>query len=106
MGEREPFVHVPYFFSDLFDLSFEFWGDPEGAEETVYRGELESGSFSVWWLADGRLLAALAVNWPEEEGKLAAEWIRARARVPAEPLADAGRPLKAINAEAKGKGDE
>src|SRR5207248_9081380 len=26
MGERKPFVHVPYFFSDVFDLSYEFWG--------------------------------------------------------------------------------
>ena len=28
MGERAPFKHVPYFFSDVFDLSYEFWGDP------------------------------------------------------------------------------
>src|SRR5262245_15314553 len=27
MGERRPFRHVPYFFSDVFDLSYEFWGD-------------------------------------------------------------------------------
>ena len=27
-GDRAPFVHLPYFFSDVFDLSYEFWGDP------------------------------------------------------------------------------
>ena len=31
LGERTPFIHVPYFFSDVFDLSYEFWGDPSGA---------------------------------------------------------------------------
>ena len=25
MGDRQPFRHVPYFFSDVFDLSYEYW---------------------------------------------------------------------------------
>src|SRR5215813_3531837 len=32
MGDRTPFRHVPYFFSDIFDLSYEFWGDSSGAD--------------------------------------------------------------------------
>src|SRR5438445_3243661 len=39
-GERQPFLHVPYFFSDVFDLSYELWGDAEGATQTVARGDL------------------------------------------------------------------
>ena len=50
MGERAPFVHVPYFFSDVFDLSYELWGDMTGADEVIERGDLASTSFSVWWL--------------------------------------------------------
>ncbi len=30
MGKIQPFIHVPYFFSDAFDLSYEFWGDADG----------------------------------------------------------------------------
>ena len=45
LGERSPFIHVPYFFSDVFDLSYEFWGDPSGAEEIIERGDLSSSSF-------------------------------------------------------------
>jgi len=37
-GERQPFLHVPYFFSDIFDLSYELWGDSEGATQTIARG--------------------------------------------------------------------
>src|SRR5258708_39773990 len=30
MGARFPFMLLPYFFSDVFDLSYEFWGDSSG----------------------------------------------------------------------------
>ena len=78
LGEYQPYVHVPYFFSDEFDLSFEFWGDALGAAEAVHRGDVPSGHFSVWWLAeDGRLLAAFIMNRPEEERTAAPQWIKA-----------------------------
>jgi NADPH-dependent 2,4-dienoyl-CoA reductase/sulfur reductase-like enzyme len=68
LGEHKPFVHVPYFFSDIFDLSYEFWGDTTGAIRTVYRGDVNSTSFSAWWLDEtGRLLAAFVMNRPDEE---------------------------------------
>src|SRR5215471_2817266 len=66
-GERAPFRHVPYFFSDVFDLSYEFWGDAADADEIVERGDLASTSFSVWWLKGQRLVAAFAMSRPEEE---------------------------------------
>jgi hypothetical protein len=58
-GDRQAFVHVPYFFSDVFDLSYELWGDPHDVTETVVRGDANSPSFSVWWLNGDRLVAAL-----------------------------------------------
>ena len=89
LGEIQPFEHVPYFFSDEFDLSYEFWGDTEGAAETVHRGSVEEGEFSTWWLAeDGRLLAAFVMNRPDEERELAPEWIRAGKKLKASWLRD------------------
>ncbi len=35
MGDKTPFRHVPYFFSDVFDLSYEYWGDSSGADRVV-----------------------------------------------------------------------
>ena len=78
LGERTPFIHVPYFFSDVFDLSYEFWGDPSGAEEIVERGDLSSSSFSVWWLRQGRLAAAFTMNRPEEEREAAPRLIQSK----------------------------
>jgi NADPH-dependent 2,4-dienoyl-CoA reductase/sulfur reductase-like enzyme len=88
LGEKEPFVHVPYFFSDVFDLSYELWGDPEGANETVVRSDSNTSSFSVWWLKDNRVVAAFVMNRPDEERQVAPEWIKSRQTVSRERLAD------------------
>lgn len=93
-GERKPFSHVPYFFSDVFDLSYELWGDAEGATQTFARGDLNSSSFSVWWLNQGRLVSAFAMNRPDEERQAAADWVKARQLVSPEGLADNNRAVK------------
>jgi hypothetical protein len=85
-GDRTPFVHVPYFFSDVFDLSYELWGDPSGAGEIVERGDLESTSFSVWWLQQERLVAAFTMNRPDQEREAAPRWIESKQHVSAEWL--------------------
>jgi NADPH-dependent 2,4-dienoyl-CoA reductase/sulfur reductase-like enzyme len=85
-GERTPFLHVPYFFSDVFDLSYELWGDPSGAGEIVERGDLGSTSFSVWWLQRERLVAAFTMNRPDEEREAAPRWIESKQHVSAEGL--------------------
>ncbi|MBV8550982.1 MAG: NAD(P)/FAD-dependent oxidoreductase [Acidobacteriaceae bacterium] len=66
-GGSEPFRNVPYFFSDVFDLSYEFWGDTEGAEQTEYRGDVNSPSFSAWWIKKNKVVAAFAMNRPDTE---------------------------------------
>jgi 3-phenylpropionate/trans-cinnamate dioxygenase ferredoxin reductase subunit len=93
MGERQPFVHVPYFFSDVFDLSYEFWGDTAGADRVVSRGNLDSGRFSVWWLQAGRLTAAFVLNRPDEESALAPRWIAEQRKLTPERLQDDTQPL-------------
>ena len=88
MGDRTPFKHVPYFFSHVFDLSYEFWSDPAGADETIYRGDLTSNSFSVWWLRQTTVVAVFVMNRPDEERDVAPKWIESRQVVSAERLAD------------------
>jgi NADPH-dependent 2,4-dienoyl-CoA reductase/sulfur reductase-like enzyme len=93
MGERTPFRHVPYFFSDVFDLSYEYWGDSSGAGETIHRGDLSTNSFSVWWLREERVVAAFAMNRPDEEREAAQKWIETRQPVSGAILRDAARPV-------------
>ena len=96
LGRREPFVHVAYFFSDVFDLSYEFWGDPAQADRIVYRGDLQTSSFSIWWLSQDRLVAAFAMNRPDEERELPPELIRSKQVLSAARLRDAGSVRDAV----------
>ena len=95
MGERTPFKHVPYFFSDVFDLSYEYWGDSSGADQIVHRGDLSTKSFSVWWLRQKQLVAAFTMNRPDEERDAAPRWIEAKQIVSGASLQDASRPISA-----------
>jgi NADPH-dependent 2,4-dienoyl-CoA reductase/sulfur reductase-like enzyme len=93
MGDRTPFRHVPYFFSDIFDLSYEYWGDSSGADQVVHRGDLSSSSFSVWWLRQERVLAAFTMNRPDEERSVAPQWIESGQPVWAAKLTDVSQPI-------------
>jgi NADPH-dependent 2,4-dienoyl-CoA reductase/sulfur reductase-like enzyme len=85
-GERTPFVHVPYFFSDVFDLSYEFWGDAGDATSVIYRGDVASGAFSAWWQRRETVVAAFVMNRPDEERELAPPWISERQDVSQDAL--------------------
>jgi hypothetical protein len=94
LGERQPFVHVPYFFSDVFDLSYELWGDTAGTSKIVVRGDANSSSFSVWWLTDNQVMAAFVMNRPDEEREVVPEWIKSSQTVSPERLSDKNRSWK------------
>lgn len=96
LGMREPFIHVPYFFSDVFDLSYEFWGDPAGADRVVYRGEVAAGRFSAWWLRESRPVAAFVMNRPDEERELAPASIAQRLPLSVTALEDERTPLQSV----------
>ncbi len=68
MGEREPFTDVPYFWSDLADwATLEAVGPAvDGWDAEEVRGSFASGSFSVMYAKEGRLVAALTCGRPED----------------------------------------
>jgi NADH dehydrogenase FAD-containing subunit len=96
MGKLQPYIHVPCFFSDVFDLSYEFWGDADGHDQVVYRGDMKQKQLSVWWLKKQTLCAALIMNRPEEERALAPRWILRHTKLDAKALKNA-RHLKALD---------
>jgi NADPH-dependent 2,4-dienoyl-CoA reductase/sulfur reductase-like enzyme len=93
MGDKTPFRHVPYFFSDVFDLSYEYWGDSGDADQVVQRGDVSSNSFSTWWLRQQQVVAAFTMNRPDEERETAPKWIEAGQRVSASKLRDSSQPI-------------
>ena len=100
-GEDEPYTTLPYFFSDLFDLSFEVWGDLSDWERTVLRGELESRSFTFFYFAgDGKLSGVFTMGRPEEEREPMQQLVRARPAHDdvADPLQDESQDLADLGA--------
>ena len=95
-GKLQPFVHVPYFFSDVFDLSYEFWGDATGYDQVISRGNMHEKRFSVWWLKKQTLCAAFIINRSEEERAVAPRWILRHLRLDTKALQNA-RNLKSLD---------
>nr|WP_110342734.1 FAD-dependent oxidoreductase [Prauserella flavalba]PXY21944.1 ferredoxin reductase [Prauserella flavalba] len=63
VGENEPYLRSPYFFTDQYDLGCEYRGIADPAtDELVVRGDLASREFIAFWLRDGQVTAAMNVN--------------------------------------------
>jgi len=77
-GEEKAYVALPYFYSDLFDFSFEAWGDLTSWDQTVLRGTLASGSFAFYYFNQGVMAGVLAVDRPDEERKPMQQLVRLR----------------------------
>ena len=57
-GADASYVYVPYFWSDVFELSFEFVGSP-ASQAAIVTGSTESGSFILEYHAGNQLVGAL-----------------------------------------------
>ena len=63
LGRDQAHETVPYFFSDLSDWSsMEYVGPAREWDQEIVRGSLDEGEFSLWYLHDGRVAAALSVG--------------------------------------------
>ncbi|HEU5348190.1 MAG TPA: FAD/NAD(P)-binding oxidoreductase [Ktedonobacterales bacterium] len=61
-GGDEIYRHVPYFFSDQFDLSINMLGYPTSSAQVAVRGALALDQFTAYFIEDSRLRGAMMVN--------------------------------------------
>lgn len=67
LGRGQVYDVVPYFWSDLADwVSFHYVGPASEWDEIWWRGNRDEGSFTAWYVKDGRLAAALSVGRDED----------------------------------------
>jgi 3-phenylpropionate/trans-cinnamate dioxygenase ferredoxin reductase subunit len=67
LGDDADYEVVPYFFSDLADwASLEYVGPAYEWDREEWRGDRESGEFSVWYLQGDRVAGCLSVGRSEE----------------------------------------
>jgi 3-phenylpropionate/trans-cinnamate dioxygenase ferredoxin reductase subunit len=94
-GKSARHEHVPWFWSDQYDLKLQIAGIAEGYDQAVLRGDPATEKFALYYLADGELLAVDAVNSPRDfmVGK---RWIAEFKRPDIAKLADSAVDLKTI----------
>jgi 3-phenylpropionate/trans-cinnamate dioxygenase ferredoxin reductase subunit len=95
LGQQVSYDHIPYFYSDQYDIGMEYSGYAPQWDEVVFRGDRASGEFIAFWLRDGRIVAGMNVNvWDVNEHVQAL--IRSRQPVDAAALADPGTSLDSL----------
>jgi 3-phenylpropionate/trans-cinnamate dioxygenase ferredoxin reductase subunit len=94
-GVRRPHDAVPWFWSDQYDLKLQMVGLSQGHERVVLRGDPAKRSFTAFYLRDHRIVAADAVNRPQEF-MLAKRLVAQQAMIGADQLADELVPLRSI----------
>jgi 3-phenylpropionate/trans-cinnamate dioxygenase ferredoxin reductase subunit len=97
LGKGEPYAPIPTFWSDQYDWRLQSAGRFSGHEEVVFRGRLEAGEFSAFYLKEGKIRGCLAVNRTKDLS--AARRLMAAGRaVSGEQLADESVDLKKLAA--------
>jgi 3-phenylpropionate/trans-cinnamate dioxygenase ferredoxin reductase subunit len=92
LGENRAYSRTPYFYSDQFDLGMEYRGYAPEWGRVVVRGNLASRQFHAFWLADGRVIAAMNANlW--DDGEELQRLVESEQRVDPERLSDPSVPL-------------
>jgi 3-phenylpropionate/trans-cinnamate dioxygenase ferredoxin reductase subunit len=95
MLRGEPYAEVPWFWSDQYDLNMQYVGFADAWDRLVFRGDVEARRFTAFYLRQGRLQAALAINRPRDI-RAARELIQARAALDPERLADESQDLRSL----------
>jgi 3-phenylpropionate/trans-cinnamate dioxygenase ferredoxin reductase subunit len=62
LGRPTPYVKIPYFYSDQYDIGMEYSGLATEWDRLVFRGDPKNREFIAFWLKDRRLLAGMNVN--------------------------------------------
>lgn len=62
LGQERPFTATPWFWSDQYDKKLQMAGLSMGADRWAVRGDIASGSFSVYHYQGDKLIAADSIN--------------------------------------------
>jgi 3-phenylpropionate/trans-cinnamate dioxygenase ferredoxin reductase subunit len=87
LGESSSYDEPHWFWSDQFGHNLQYVGHASAGHRLVVRGDLESTSWSAYFLNGGEVTAAFALNAGDDIA-LARELIRMRVAVPGQKLAD------------------
>ena len=97
VGKPHPYGALPWFWSEQGKLRLQIAGLTTGHDQTVLRGDPDSGEFSVFCYRDGHLLGIESVNRPADHA-VARRLLATDRHVSPEQAADVGFDLRAAAA--------
>ncbi len=65
-GGDKVYAAIPWFWSDQYELKLQMVGFSADGDTQVVRGDMDANAFAVFYLKDGKVVAADAVNSPKE----------------------------------------
>jgi 3-phenylpropionate/trans-cinnamate dioxygenase ferredoxin reductase subunit len=66
VGGDKVYAAIPWFWSDQYELKLQMVGFSSDGDTQVIRGDMDANAFAVFYLRDGKVVAADAVNSPKE----------------------------------------
>lgn len=96
LGQRRPYIQLPYFFSDQYDVGIEYIGQHQDGDELVFRGDPASREFAGFWHRGGRVTAGLVMNGVGPKMDLIEALIRSGRKVDPDLLTDPDRPVASL----------
>jgi 3-phenylpropionate/trans-cinnamate dioxygenase ferredoxin reductase subunit len=66
LDQEVPSRDVPWFWSDQYDVNFQMFGLPPAGTDIYQKGDPSTGAFTQYFVTDGLLRAAAAVNGPRD----------------------------------------
>jgi 3-phenylpropionate/trans-cinnamate dioxygenase ferredoxin reductase subunit len=97
LGLAEPYLRIPYLYSDQYDLGMEYAGHAPAWDQVVFRGEPASRTFIAFWLKGGRVVAGMNANVWKVSDAIAA-LVGSREMVAVDRLVDPTVPLDDLSA--------
>lgn len=93
-GKMMPYDPVPFFWSDQYEFGLQYYGSVAAWDDVVVRGRPHEGSFSAFYLQNGRVGAACTVNRSRDMSAI--KRLLGRSGIPAQKLADDAVPLNEL----------
>jgi 3-phenylpropionate/trans-cinnamate dioxygenase ferredoxin reductase subunit len=95
LGKREPYDDVHWFWSDQYEYNVQYTGFHTGWDELVVRGSLEQRKCVIFYVQDGRISAAAAINRGRDVQRTM-PLIKARVQVDPTTLRDESVDLRSL----------
>lgn len=95
LGKQQVYNEVHWFWSDQYDYNIQYAGFHDEWDQFVVRGSLEQRDFVGFYLREGRVGAAIAINRPKDL-RLTMPLIQAKTQVDVIRLADESVKLRSL----------